>query len=261
MKTKTLTPKQQEILLLLYRSRFLTRNQLQALLNHKDHRRINSWLKDLHSKKYIHKISDETSFIGRMTPGLYTLAAKSKQILKDHEECQEEVLARITRKKQYSSTFIESYLLVTDLYLWLSSQVKKMKLQFFSQVLLEWHSHYLPQPLPNGYVALSETHKRTKRYFVEVIDDLVPRFVIRAKIKRYFDFKESGDWEEHTKKAFPKIIVICASERVQEYVSKRVLKMLDESYEELEFITTTSKLLRNFNNNLSIWTKVIENED
>ena len=49
----TLTTKQTEILKLLYTYRFLTRPQLQKLLNHKDKRRIISWLKDLRDNQFI----------------------------------------------------------------------------------------------------------------------------------------------------------------------------------------------------------------
>ena len=47
-----ITPKQQEIPKLIYKFRFLNRIQIQTLLNHKDKRRINSWLKDLSEKEY-----------------------------------------------------------------------------------------------------------------------------------------------------------------------------------------------------------------
>ena len=43
--------KQQEIPKLIYKFRFLNRIQIQTLLNHKDKRRINSWLKDLSEKE------------------------------------------------------------------------------------------------------------------------------------------------------------------------------------------------------------------
>ena len=47
------TPKQLEILLLLYRFRFLNSPQIQAILNHKYHHRIQTWLNDLLTKDYI----------------------------------------------------------------------------------------------------------------------------------------------------------------------------------------------------------------
>lgn len=51
MKINKITPKQIEIILLLYKFRFLNTNQFKTLLKHKDIRRINSWLKDLNKNK------------------------------------------------------------------------------------------------------------------------------------------------------------------------------------------------------------------
>ncbi len=51
MAKKIVTKKQEEILQLLYIFRFLNSRQVQEFLGHKDHRRINSWLKDLVKKE------------------------------------------------------------------------------------------------------------------------------------------------------------------------------------------------------------------
>ena len=51
-----ITNKQQEILLLIYKYRYLNRIQIQQLLNHKNKKNINTWLKDLTEKQYLNKI-------------------------------------------------------------------------------------------------------------------------------------------------------------------------------------------------------------
>ena len=60
----TITTKQTKILKLLYTYRFLTRPQLQKLLNHKDKRQIISWLKDLRDNEFIDWIYDADEFMG-----------------------------------------------------------------------------------------------------------------------------------------------------------------------------------------------------
>ena len=45
-----ITRRQEEILTLIYRFRFINRIQLQRYFNHKDARRINTWLRDLVKK-------------------------------------------------------------------------------------------------------------------------------------------------------------------------------------------------------------------
>lgn len=259
--TNKLTKKQREILYLLYRFRFLYRNHIQSLLNHKDHRRINSWLKDLVAQGYIRRLNNRESFIERMTPGLYTLLPKSVKVLQENPECWIVTLKRITRKKNYSQTFIDSHLLIADMYFW-ANQVKKptTKLQFLTITELAGQT-FFPQPLPNAYMAFSTPHNRTKRYFVEVLDEVMPRFVIRVRIKRYFDYAEDKEWEENTKHPFPKVLIICPNERVQKYVQKRVLLTQEESLEEVSFFTTTHTQLKQFEDNPNIWLEVVESED
>lgn len=53
MAKKLLTKIQQTILTLLFTFRFINSKQIQQFLQHKDHKRINSWLKDLEEKGYI----------------------------------------------------------------------------------------------------------------------------------------------------------------------------------------------------------------
>ncbi len=55
-----ITPKQQEIPKLINKFRFLNRLHIQKILNHKDKRRINSWLKDLVTKEYLEKVDDDS---------------------------------------------------------------------------------------------------------------------------------------------------------------------------------------------------------
>jgi hypothetical protein len=50
--TTTITKKQKILLTIVFTFRFINSKQIQQLLNHKDHRRINSWLKDLTEKGY-----------------------------------------------------------------------------------------------------------------------------------------------------------------------------------------------------------------
>jgi len=69
MKLPTITSRQQAILRLLYQYRFLSRIQIQALMNHKDYKTINVWLKDLREKEYVTWIYS-TDFIEKTKPAI-----------------------------------------------------------------------------------------------------------------------------------------------------------------------------------------------
>lgn len=72
MKLPKLTKKQQEILKLLYKFRFLNRIQIQALMGHKDPKTINLWLRDLRAKGYVEWIYS-THFAEKTKPAIYYL--------------------------------------------------------------------------------------------------------------------------------------------------------------------------------------------
>ena len=67
-----ITKKQQAILKLLYRFRFLNRIQIQALLGHKDPKTVNLWLRDLRAKGYLEWIYS-THFAEKTKPAVYYL--------------------------------------------------------------------------------------------------------------------------------------------------------------------------------------------
>lgn len=256
-----LTKKQQEILFLLYRFRFLTRNHIQALLNHKDHKRINSWLKHLTEQEYIGRIYEQNSFIGRMTPGLYSLVLKSLKILKENRECNPAILKRITRKKDYSKAFIESYLLIADLYLWfLATKKPTTQIDLFTHNELAAYN-FLPKVLPNAYLVSSRPGRKKRRYFVDVLDEIMPRFVIRQRIKRYFEYVESEEWRDNTKHPFPEILFICPNQRVEKYVHKRVILSQEEYTDKLAYFTTTIERLKAPSTDPNIWHEVAEPDE
>ena len=72
MQLLTITTKQKEILLQLYRFRFLNRVQIQTLLIHKDAKNTNVWLKDLTNKKYIERIFEKKAGIN--DPAIYNIS-------------------------------------------------------------------------------------------------------------------------------------------------------------------------------------------
>jgi hypothetical protein len=71
-KLPPVTKKQEEIITLVYRFRFINRAQLQRLFNHKDARRINTWLRDLVAKNYLGRIYSR-KLLENTKPAIYYL--------------------------------------------------------------------------------------------------------------------------------------------------------------------------------------------
>src|SRR3989337_671088 len=82
MSKKIMTNKQNTILTLLLTFRFLNSKQIQQFLNHKDHRRINSWLKDLTDKEYIER--DFRPVYGNLTkPAVFNLSPIGRKYMRE----------------------------------------------------------------------------------------------------------------------------------------------------------------------------------
>ncbi len=260
MEATSITPKQLDILFLIYRFRFLDRKHIQQFLNHKDPRRIKSWLKDLVDKKvlgrkYSRKLGEN------IKPAVYFLSTKSKRILEVRQETEEKLLKRVYREKARSQKFINHHLFLTDVYFYLSSltQKNKSKLYFYTKTDLINHE-YLPLPLPDTYIAIKEG-KNTKRYFLEVIDEGTPRFMLRKRISQYLEFYKSDLWQERTNHPFPSILLICPDQSIKEFLNRFIPKFLEEEAEnDIFFYLTTRGIVKSSKMNVNIWQKANEEE-
>lgn len=226
-----ITPKQLEILHLLYRYRFLNRTHIQRFLNHKDPKRINAWLKDLTDKnitgrKYSRRIKENTK------PAIYHLATKSRSILLDRPDIDARVLKRVYREKNRSERLVQHSLLLADIFFLLNDQAKKyrQKLHFYTPVDLI-HHYYLPYKRPDAYIAL-ETSGETKRYFLEIIDEGMPRFMIRKRISQYLEYFEEDTWEERTGHDNPAVLIVCPNETILHFLERHIRQVMEEEAED-----------------------------
>src|ERR1700722_1103014 len=117
MAKKIVTKKQHTILLLLYLFRFVNSKQIQEFLGHADHRRSNSWLKDLVEKGYIER--DYTVVYGTLTkPAVYFLSAKGRKYIKDsYHYFFPTYMKRIARDAKASKAFRIKCQIIADWYL------------------------------------------------------------------------------------------------------------------------------------------------
>jgi hypothetical protein len=221
-----LTDKQLEILLLIYRFRFLTRIQIQQFLNHKDYSLINRYLKTLTDYQLINRIySTKRSDINN--PAIYFLATKSKSLLKDYEKCNPDVLGRVYREKHRSETFRNHCLLLADLYFKFQEAARQQKAvcHFYTATDIS-DIAYAPLPLPDAYITIKESRKHIKRYFLDIVNVGVPMFAIRRRIYQYCRYFVGNYWQDHNKDPFPKVFLICPTLRVQKSLLKSIPQTL-----------------------------------
>ena len=237
MDKNKLTKKQLEILILLYRFRFLNRIQIQQLLNHKDPKCINTWLKDLYDKKIIGR-NYSTKPIEINKPAIYYLKTKSKSYLKDQLEEDNKMMKRIYGEKKRTPKFVNHCLLSADFYLDLKKSYTPEEIFFYTKIDLINHD-YLPPNHPDAYVATKKS-KKTKRYFLEIVDEGTPRFIIRAKIKQYLEYYDANTWQEITNHPFPKILILCPNDLIKKFLHSFIPRiMTEENQKKIDFYLST----------------------
>lgn len=235
MTINDLTDKQLEILLLIYRFRFLTRNHIQQFLNHKDYSLINRYLKTLTDYQLINRIySTKRSDIN--SPAIYYLANKSRSLLKDYEKCNSDLLGRVYREKYRSEVFRNHCLFLADLYFMFQQAAKKQRAvcHFYTATDISTVA-YAPLPLPDAYLTVKEKNKKIKRYFLDIFNEGMPMFAIRRRINQYCRYYNGDFWQDHNKDPFPKVFLICPTLRVQKSLLKSIPQTLEVEDADISF--------------------------
>jgi hypothetical protein len=249
-----LTPKQHELIVYIYRFRFLNRIQLQTLLKHKDKRRINAWLKELTEQNYLGRIYS-TKLLENTKPAIYYLSHAGILYLRDWHVATEHQLKKYYGDKSRSRRFIDHSILLGSIYLQLQQKVIK-KLQFFTPA--EFHESELLQEIhPSAYYNYYKKGK-TKHYFVELFDEGMPRFALRYRIKEYISFFWSGQWKQGSKHPFTVLLLICPNKQIQKFLEKFISTTVEEEglVENLIFSLTTKNTLEAQGLFGKIWTTV-----
>lgn len=226
--TLAITPKQAEIVTHLYFHRVLNRHHLQALLNHKDESLINKWLTDLTKKQIIHAYRESAT-----SPTSYCLLPNSKFILKTNELVNPARLARIYEERARTERFRNHYLLVADVLVAFIKVAREIDQNHYIYSRAELSDHeYMIQPPPHLLISLQK--KRTiRRYFIEVFDPKLPKYVIRKRIRNIISYAKSGEWEDETNHPFPMVVLVTPTEDKQKYVARQLRTLPEEDREDL----------------------------
>ena len=230
-----LKDRQLEILMLLYRFRFLNRVQIQQLLNHRNHTLVIHWLNELTEQKYLYSFFKKE--LGNI-PTVYYLGTKAKKILTGKDEIKEKILKRVYQEKKSSQAFKNHCMCVAGIFISLAklTDSNKAKLTFYTNVDLT-DIKYLPLPHPDAYFSIQQKES-VKRYFLDIFNPGVSNKWIYKRIKQYFKYYDEDYWQEHNKNPFPEIIFVCFDEKTKKNLIKNIKKGLEDE-ENLKFSLTT----------------------
>ncbi len=229
----SITNQQQAILKLLYRYRFLNRKQIQTLLNHKDKRRIISWLKDLRDKQYVDWHYDSKDFIAKSQPGIYYLALNGIRYLRSLNEYPNEELRKRYKEPTRTQAFIERCLLIADCCITLRAKTND-EVQYDCILPSDYADptneyHFLIEP-KLSLCFIKQNDDQTTSYLLEVLDPLMPRYAVRKRIKDYTEYLASGDWQDKTGYDEPPVILVaCPTVADLVYAKRRAKKETEDN--------------------------------
>ncbi len=218
-----ITNKQKEILLLLYRFRFLNRLQLQQLLNHTTYKRINLWLKVLTEKEYITRIF-KRSWTENSVPAKYYIAKHGIRFLKTQPDCQPEYLKKLYREKDRSQQFINRCLFIADIYIHYlkDSSNKTSAHSFYTQ------SNYTPtsiiRDIHPDFVILTGKDDTHHFNLYQLFPEGIPRYAVRKRIEQYMTFLTEGEGTDLPASLY----LIVQSEILYKYLIRHIQKLLED---------------------------------
>ena len=261
MKLPKLTPKQQAILKLLYRYRFLNRIQIQTLMGHKDYKRINAWLADLRENHYVEWIYS-TDFLDKSKPGVYYLGLNSIRWLKDNQDHPIEEYRKRYRESSRSQGFVDQCMLVADCCIAMDkiSAAGKNGVSYTYTTQADYADSDNPYHFLNESELISpqlccdesaETREdvESTTYLLEVIELTMPRYRVRKRLKNYIEYLEEGEWQDSTDEDEPNPIAmfVCPTQADMIYCKRATKRLLGEKWGDdiRMWFTTIEKLKAN----------------
>jgi len=236
MNLPSITPKQQEILELLYRYRFLDRIQIQTFMGHRDKRRITSWLKDLRHKQYVEWIYS-TDFEKKSKPATYYLGINSVRYLRGTGTYPLTELRKRYKESGRSSSFITRSKILADIAIELqvkSNDNKRYLCQPTAAYALPGSDfHFLTDftAIHPDIVYVRQQDGTSRTYLIELIDATLPRYRVKRRLKVYVDLLdyEFDEWRQASSTtARPTVLFICPSVGELLYAKRRTRKLLED---------------------------------
>lgn len=228
MKTKPkrkLKQKKIDILMLLYKFRFLNRIQIQTLLNHKKFNRIIIWLNELAKDKYIIREYKRTI---DAKPAVYFLGTSGREELIGKENINQSLLKRVYQEKRASLIFKNHCIIIADIYISLVQLAKEhnAQLKFFTKTDLT-DIKYLILPHPDAYFSI-EQKEITKRYFLEVFDEYPSGKWLYKRVQQYFYYYSQNFWQDRNTNPFPEIIFVYHDPDTKKDLERMIKRRLED---------------------------------
>ncbi len=234
MTQSNITKKQEEIITLIPRFRFMDRTHIQSLLHHKDEARINRWLTDLTKKGYVRRIYDN-QIIGRnRRASIFSLENNGVKFVKTQGIYDISFLHRLYWDKDRSESFIDHCILVSSI----CCELEKTNSDILHYEYAT-ESDFCGKKSPFQFLKSSEISidlvfskkekgKKMRYFLLTLFDATLPRYRIRKRIRNYYDFYFSNEWENSMSTSFPTLLFIFQTKERMIYAKRYTKTMLEE---------------------------------
>lgn len=274
-----ITKKQEEIVNLVLKFRFINRKQVQKILCHKDSHRINAWLKDLVEKKYLGRIYSH-KLLENTKPAIYYLDNMGilwvkKQREGNYDDRETKLVKKFYADKKASQIFIDHSVFLCDLYLRFK-ELEGNKWEYecmtrtdivslsFGYKGYEEEKQYFPDMAINR---LTKEWDDSTAIFLDLFPPHIPKYALEYKVRQYIKLKTEERWHlmisgDGIDGKFPKLLFVLPNQGKVNRLAKYIQERLDESYdvEDVVFaLTTYKKAMEQGVGDSKIW-KVIKEE-
>lgn len=243
---KKLNQGQYTVLSLLNKFRFGTTDLLATALNKKNGTFIHSRLKILADQQYIGRHYQSSYRLQGQYASYYLLPAGGRALQQLPGATGINIKA-LYKNKTHSEAFIQHCLDVFAIHNLFKRRYDGSLKYFIKHELVTYD--YFPQPLPDAYVRLVADNG-ARQYFLNLCHASQPYFTLIRKIKAFFEYADSGDWDV-TDTELPVMLLVCDSYPLQRRLQKLLTTLIDESSDNVRFALTTKTLL--LSNGPNVW--------
>lgn len=222
--------KEKEILIYLYRFRFLTREQIQRLTDQKFHSLTISRLNDLLKNNFIKRFYNPNLV---NSPAVYSLDNQGRKYLIDNYKdlkLNKTVLDKVWRINKLTTQFRNHCLTLADVYISLKDTVAKLEatVSFYTKNDLQ-NIKYLITPHPDAYFYVKDSSGFKKYYFLDIFDFYTNNLKLKKRIQQHLDYFDDNYWQDETGCNFPEVIFVTSDERSYSYLNWYLPKVLEDN--------------------------------
>lgn len=277
MQLPKITLRQEEILDLLYKYRYLNRIQIQTLMQHKDRKTINLWLRDLREKEYVGWIYSD-HFAEKTKPAIYYLSINGVRWLKQFTILDDddndaylypiEEIRKRYRDNDRSEAFVTRCTLTAQCAIdFTAKNCPELRYSCYTQTDFidpDHTFHFLTggdlhsQLGPQLHIR-KHKGKVITNYLLEIFDPNLPRYRMSKRLKQYVTFLTEGDWEaERGDDPLPIVLLVCAKTSDLIYAKRKTRGLRsdlwdDEEQAKVQMRFTTVQILKQKGATAVIW--------